>query len=185
MNDSRAIPPRLLDGCRRGDAASQKEVYARYYGYGLHITLRYTKTREEAVEVLNDGFLKIFRHMDRYNPAFPFLSWFRRIMVNSAIDHFRFTRKENDMLELLEEGLSDQVFEMPSFKEGSDLLLIVQQLSPGYRMVFNLHVMEEYTHEEIGEMLGISASASRSNLTRAKQRLRELILDQWPSVMKL
>ncbi len=184
MSDSRAIPVRLLDGCRRGDAASQKEVYARYYGYGMNITLRYGRTREEAVEVLNDGFLKIFRHMDRYNPAFPFLSWFRRIMVNTAIDHFRSTRKEMDMLELLEEGLGDQAVEMPLLEAPSDLLPILQQLTPGYRMVFNLYVMEEYTHEEIGEMLGITTSASRSNLTRAKQRLRELILDQMPSKAK-
>ena len=181
MSESRTIPDRLLDGCRRGDAAAQKEVYARFYGYAMNITLRYAPTREVATEVLNDGFFKVFKHMDRYNPAFPFLSWFRRIIVNTAIDHFRSTRKEIDMLELLEEGLEDHSISMPSLDPDMDPLPILQQLSPGYRMVFNLYVMEEYSHEEIGDMLGITPSASRSNLTRAKKRLRELMLAEMPT----
>ena len=123
----------------------------------MNITLRYTPSREEAAEVLNDGFLKVFRHMDRYNPAYPFLAWFRRIVVNTAIDHFRSTRKEKDMMELMNDQQELEAVTMPVLEEEFDFLPIMQQLSPGYRMVFNLYVMEEYNHEEIGEILGITS----------------------------
>lgn len=184
MSDTRSIPGRLLDGCRRGDPASQKEVYARFYGYAMNITLRYAPTREVAAEILNDGFFKVFRHMDRYNPAFPFLSWFRRIMVNTAIDHFRSTRRELDMVQLMAEDYPDYAVNLPDLETEIDTLPVLQQLSPGYRMVFNLYVMEEYSHEEIADILGITTSASRSNLARAKNRLRELILEQTRSRLK-
>lgn len=185
MAPSSSIPVRLLDGCRKGDPASQKEVYARYYGLGMNVTLRYSPTREEAAEVLNDAFIKVFRHIHRFNPAFPFTPWFRRIVVNTAIDHFRTTRKVPDMLPLMETDEPVEGVVWPETASDIDWLPLLRQLSPGYRIVFNLYVMEEYTHEEIGELLGITASASRSNLTRAKTRLRELLVEHYPTLINV
>ena len=166
----------ILQGCLLGARNSQRMLYEHFYGYAMSICLRYAKNREEAVEILNDGFLKVFTRLDQYDPDQPFRAWLRRILINSAIDHHRKNQLFPLHLELsAATNLADDAMPMPRLSPDEDVLPVLQKLSPAYRMVFNLYVMEEFRHEEIAEMLGISVSTSRSNLVRAKETLRLLI----------
>lgn len=166
----------IIAGCRRENRQSQRILFEHFFGYGMNICLRYTKNKEEAEEVLNNGFLKIFKHIQRYDSNYPFRTWLRQIMVNTAIDHYRANQKAPTFLELNTDILeNNEPSYNPPFLEKEDMLPIIQQLPPAYRMVFNLYVMEEYNHNEIGELLGISPKTSRSNLSRAKEKLRQMI----------
>ncbi len=166
----------ILQGCLRGDRNSQRRLYEHFYGYAMSICLRYAKNREEAAEILNDGFLKTFAHLDRFDPSYSFKSWLRRILINSAID---FHRKNSHLPAFLELKMASEVTDdeqpLPQLSPDEDVLPILQKLSPAYRVVFNLYVMEDFKHEEIAEMLGISVGTSRSNLVRAKETLRALM----------
>ena len=169
----------ILQGCRQGQRNSQRQLYEHFYGYAMNVCLRYSKNREQAVEILNDAFLKAFTRLDQYDPAYPFKAWLRRILVNSAIDYFR---KNNSLPVHLDIsaaiGLADDDFPLPQLSENEDVLPILQHLSPAYRLVFNLYVMEEYSHQEIATMLGIDVRTSRSNLMRAKEKIRALMLQK-------
>ncbi len=169
----------VLQGCQRGNPRSQRKLYEHFYGYAMSICLRYAQHREEAVEILNDAFFKVFTHLDQYNKGYPFQPWLRRILINTAIDYHRHLHNLPVCLELREalEVVVDDM-PMPPLSEDEDVLPILQQLPPAYRIVFNLSVMEGYHHHEIAEMLGISASTSRSNLVRAKEKLRSLFINK-------
>ncbi|MBI5917702.1 MAG: RNA polymerase sigma factor [Bacteroidetes bacterium] len=165
----------ILEGCRQGNRNSQRKLYEHFYGYGMSLCLRYAKNREEAVEILNDAFLKTFSNLDKYDPAFAFKPWLRRILIHTAIDYHRAYHKfpPHSDLESAAELANDEV---PLLSEDEDAMPLVQALPPAYRVVFNLFVMEECSHYEIAEMLGISVSTSRSNLARAKEKLRGMVL---------
>lgn len=166
----------ILQGCLRGSRNSQRKLYEYFYGYAMNVCLRYSKNREEAVEVLNDAFLKVFTKLGQYDPEYPFRGWLRRILIHSAIDYHRRNHKHPDNLELLPSAdVADEEMPMPAISPDEDMLPILQQLTPSYRMVFTLFVMEGYKHHEIAEMLDISVSTSRSNLLRAKEKLRDII----------
>ena len=166
----------ILQGCRRGDRNSQRRLYEHFYGYAMSICLRYSKNREEAVEILNDSFLKTFTHLDRFDSSLSFKSWLRRILINSAIDYHRRNSNLPTLLELkMASEVADDDLPLPQLSPGEDALPVLQKLSPAYRVVFNLYVMEGFKHEEIAEMLGVSVGTSRSNLVRAKEALRALM----------
>jgi len=166
----------LIEGCRNENRHSQRKLYEHFYGYGMSVALRFGENREEALEIVNDSFLKAFRRLDQYDPSYPFKAWFRKILINSAIDYFRKFHKHPKYLEMTE--IIDLKDSKPlySFSPEDDMLPIVQKLTPAYRMVFNLYVMEGYKHHEIAEILDISVGTSKSNLARAKVKLREMIL---------
>jgi RNA polymerase sigma-70 factor (ECF subfamily) len=166
----------LLQGCRRGNRNSQRKLYEHFYGYAISVCLRYSKNREEAAEILNDAFFKALTRLDQFDPAQPFKAWLRRILINTAIDYYRKNYKQPVPLELsVAMDLADEEMPLPQISPDEDLLPILQKLSPAYRMVFNLFVMEGYKHAEIAEMLGISVGTSQSNLVRAVQKLRDLM----------
>ncbi|MEK7256556.1 MAG: RNA polymerase sigma factor [Bacteroidota bacterium] len=168
----------LLQGCLQGNRQSQRKLYEHFYGYAMNVCLRYSKNQREAAEVLNDAFLKVFTHLDRYDASYPFRAWLRRILINAAIDYYRKHHRVPDPVELtLSADRADEDLPLPQILPGEDVLPLLQKLPPAYRMVFNLHVMEEFKHHEIAEMLGISAATSRSNFLRAKQKLREILLN--------
>ncbi len=168
-----------MEGCRRGNRNSQRKLYEHFYGYGMNISLRYGKNREEALEILNDAFLKALTNLDKYDSDYPFKGWLRRILINSAIDYHRANHKHPPHLELVSTmDVSEDEIDMPKISPEEDMLPILRELSPAYRMVFNLFVMEGYKHHEIAAQLGISVSTSRSNFIRAKQKLRNIILKQ-------
>lgn len=167
----------LLAGCLRNHRQSQELLYRQFYGYAMSVCLRYSPTRESALEVLNDGFLKVFTRLEQYDSAQPFKSWLRRILINSAIDHYRqeVRHQHHDTIEQAEPTAVSQSADAHSQLAHEDLLQLIQQLSPAYRLVFNLYVMDGFTHDEIAEQLGITVGTSKSNLARARENLRQLL----------
>ena len=142
----------------------------------MSVCLRYAPTRESAMEVLNDGFLKVFTRLDQYDPVQPFKGWLRRILINTAIDHYRQeVRHQHETVEPFEQTIASQTPNALSQLAHDDLMELIQRLSPAYRLVFNLYVMDGFTHEEIAGQLGISIGASKSNLARARENLRQLL----------
>lgn len=171
----------LLEGCRRNDRRSQKALYDRFYGYGLAVALPYCSHNGEAREVLNEAFLKLFNGIGRYDPAQPFTAWLRVIVVRTAINHYHQRRREPDWLELDEALLpaADHHDDGLGQLTAEELLLLTQQLPPAYRLTLTLYAVEGYSHAEISETLGISVGASKSNLSKARAKLRE-----WAERMK-
>jgi RNA polymerase sigma-70 factor (ECF subfamily) len=170
---------KVIKGCLKGQLNSQRKLYEHFYGYGMSITLRYCKNREEAVEVLNDAFLKVFKSLSKYNPDYPFQVWFRKILLNCTIDYHRKYHKFPILMDIEDySDLHSEEMALPNFSLNEDVLPIIQQLSPAYRMVFNLYVMEEYSHKEIAKILNITVGTSKSNLMRAKRNLRNLLTDE-------
>ncbi len=166
----------LLAGCLRQQRRSQEELYRQFYGYAMSICLRYTQTREEAVEVLNDGFLKVFTKLNQYDLSKPFKPWLRRIMINTATDYYRQAVPHYYQSDLMAaEQVSSHEADVLSSLGHDYLLSLVQRLTPAYRMVFNLFAIDGYSHDEIAAKLGISVGTSKSNLTRARENLRLML----------
>lgn len=166
----------LISGCVKQDRKSQKLLYKAFYGFAMSICLRYTGSRDEASEVMNQGFLKVFMHIDRYNPEAPFNAWLGRIMINVSIDFYRANLKvwNTEDIDTAVDVSSDEMVDKNLNYE--DLLAMVRQLPQAYRTVFNLFAIEGYSHDEIGEMLKISTGTSKSNLFKARQKLKEMII---------
>ncbi len=176
----------LLEACKNKHPTSQSKLYEYFYGYGMNISLRYTDNYSEAEEILNDAFLVVFKNLHKYDPQYPFKAWFRKIIVNKAIDHFRSSKKYKTHIVLQEEAFRNLGEDYsPPIDPSEDVLPIVQQLSPMYRLVFNLYVVEEYKHHEIAEMLNISVGTSKSNLARAKKKLKALFHKKKTSIQKI
>lgn len=164
----------IIEGCLVGNPLSQRKLYELFYGYGISIALQFAKHRTEAEEIFNDSFVNVFNNIEKFDTTYPFKPWVRRIIINSAIDHHRKYKKFNSTYstENVPERKDDEV--VFDFDEQVDLLPIIQKLPPAYRMVFTLYILEEYTHPEIAQMLDISVGTSKSNLFRAKGKLKEL-----------
>ncbi|MEP6595923.1 MAG: sigma-70 family RNA polymerase sigma factor [Ginsengibacter sp.] len=169
-----------IGGCSLNNRESQKKIFCSFYGYAISICCRYTNKHEDAAEILNDGFLKIFKEIHRFSPAYSdvissFKGWLGKIMVYTAIDYNRKYHKQ-DMMTFL----NGKVVEMPSLYENAidkisynEIIHAVQNLSPAYRTVFNLFVIEGFSHQEIAKKLGISTGTSKSNLSKAKRHLQK------------
>lgn len=165
----------LLEGCRRKDRQSQRLLYQHYYPYAMSICLRYCRSRDEAKEVLNDGFMKVFNKIESYNSDTSFKAWLRRIMINTAIDNYRKESKNYNMTDVEDVELQNDEVGIVNELSYSEMLELINKLSPAARAVFNLHVIDGYTHEEIGLILGISEGTSKSNLVKARRRLRKML----------
>ena len=167
---------RIIAGCVRKDRKSQQKLYELYYGKMMGVCLRYVGNQEEAKDLLHDGFLKVFDNIRKFNHTGSFEGWIRRIMINTAIDHFR----KNKHVHLKgEENFKNITYEEPNLDVLSqlrleDILKVVQKLSPAYKTVFNLYVIEGYSHKEVAEELSISIGTSKSNLAKAKNNLRKI-----------
>ncbi len=171
----------LITGCLKNNRQQQRALYELFYGYGLKIAFRYAQNREEATEILNDAFLKVFNKIHQYDTTQPFKAWFRRVLIHAAIDYHRVHHKSPKLIELdAHHYLESEELPLPILTLDENVLPLLQALPPQYRLVFNLFVMEEYNHKEIAAQLGITESTSRSNLARAKEKLKEMILNQKP-----
>lgn len=147
-----------------------------FYAYGMSICLRYSDSRDQAAEILNDSFMKVFTHIREYDSSRPFKPWLRQIIINTAINHFHKNKNERTWKEL--ESAQNQLTRDEKIISGisyQEIIELVRQLTPGYRAVFNLYVIEGYTHREISEKLGISEGTSKSNLSKAKRNLQTLL----------
>jgi RNA polymerase sigma-70 factor (ECF subfamily) len=172
----------IIEGCRRRDRVSQHALYELFYSFALSVSRQYVATTDEGREVVNDAFFRVFTKIENYDPALPFQAWLRKVVVFSAIDHYRKYQRSNLHLEEL-----SQVEQMPSDDSdllerlsSDELLAKVQGLPPSYRMALNLFAIEGYEHHEIAEMLGISVGASKSNLFKARAKLKELMQQPIP-----
>lgn len=166
---------RIIEGCCEWDRNMQNALYQLFYSYGMSICIRYVESEPEAISVLNDGFLKVFRNIKRYKQDQPFKPWFRRIVVNTAIDYVKSQQRfkiEMSMEEAKNVPTTEDILSRINYKE---LMAMVQSLSAAYRTVFNMYVIDGFKHEEIADILGISVSTSKSNLTRARARLQDLL----------
>ncbi len=164
----------LIKGCIEGDRRMQKQLYDQFSPKMYAVCLRYMGNADDAQDILQEGFIKIFKNLERFRGEGSFEGWVRRIFVNTAIEHIRkkklnlsLTEKE-DTIEYKSVSAVDNINE-------KDLLKIVSDLSPGYRSVFNLYVVEGFSHKEIGELLGINEGTSKSQLARARMILQQKI----------
>jgi RNA polymerase sigma factor (sigma-70 family) len=176
----------IIEGCKRQEARSQKLLYERFYGYALKIAFRYVYRYDVAVNVTNDGFVKIFRHIERFRyeeedfPERLMMAWMKRIVINTSIDELR---KNNMTPEI--GGIPEYVWEQQDNSQKADQLLLykelisyVKNLPPMYRVVFNMFVIDGCTHFEIADTLGISVGTSKSNLSRARGILQKIIKEK-------
>ena len=166
----------IINGCIRKDRSSQYLLYKEFYSYGLAICRRYCLNNDDAADILNTGFLKVFTHIDRYDPDKPFKAWIGRILTNTAIDHYRMNLKFLDHEDISSHehiGHGAAIYDQLAYK---DLLSLIQGLTPAYRTVFNLFAIDGYSHDEIAELLQISVGTSKSNLFKARQKLQEKLV---------
>ena len=165
----------ILKGCCDKDRSSQNELYRLYYPYGMSVCSRYVKGKSQATVVLNEGFFKLFKNIKKFDKDRPFKPWFRRILVNTCINHIKKNKKflnETNMEAARNISTSEEVLSRIGYQE---LMAMVQSLSSAYRTVFNMYVIDGFKHREIAVKLGISEGTSKSNLTRARANLRKLI----------
>ena len=147
------------------------------------ICLQYASSEEDAQDIMQDGFVKVFRKLDQVNNPAAFPGWIRRVMINTALEKYRsqvILQRMDDVQEEADEALDDGIFDNLTCQE---LVKLIQTLSPRYRMVFNLYAIEGYSHQEISEELGISVGTSKSNLSRARAILQEKIKDIYGAVI--
>jgi RNA polymerase sigma-70 factor (ECF subfamily) len=165
----------ILNGCQSGKRKAQEQLFNLFSEEMFGVCLYYSKDYTEAEDTLHEGFMKVFQKISQFQQKGSLAGWIKRIMINTALEKFR---KHNqlyavgDELELETDGAPPDVIDELS---NQDLLQMVQQLSPKYRMVFNLYAIDGYSHKEISEMLGISEGTSKSNLARARYILQEKV----------
>lgn len=167
----------IIEGCKKQNRKAQKMLYDRFSSKFLGVCMRYAKDKPEAEDILQEGFLKIFERIDQYNFSGAFEGWMRRIIVNTAISNYRknlkhYNHSNIDDIYEFEQEISDPDVEFSM----EEMLRVIQSLSPGYRMVFNLFAIEGYSHKEIAEMLGIDIATSKSQYSRARKIVQYKLL---------
>ena len=180
---------KLISGCLNNDRRSQEELFKLYYGRMLSVCMRYTNDRDSAEEVLQQGFIKIFEKLKAFNYKGSFEGWMRRIISNTAIDSIR-EAKRNPILTDNDDdfklGAEDPMVLREEFEsiglKAEIALEAINKLSPAYKAVFNLYVLEEYTHKEIAEILGVSEGTSKSNLSKAKLNLQRILSEKFMNI---
>jgi RNA polymerase sigma-70 factor (ECF subfamily) len=153
----------------------QFELYQQFAPKMYGVCLRYAGNAEEAEDIVQEGFIKIFNKIGSYRGDGSFEGWIRRIFVNTAIEHFRKKTYLQPLTEVEENTMEGKYLSVLDKLAEKDIIQLVQQLSPGYRTVFNMYVVEGYTHKQIAEALGISEGTSKSQLSRAKQILQDMV----------
>lgn len=169
----------VIKRCAKGDRKAQAYLFKQYYPYVMSISLRFSSCRDNALDILNESFLKIFKHIQTYESGNGFNAWVHRIVVNTALDHYRREKKyKNEVFftDISEEPCEESVLDRIN---AEDIILLINSLPMTYRYTFTLFEIEGFTHEEIAAHLDIAPSTSRSNLTRAKQMLRQMIKNRY------
>lgn len=175
-NDEKTVSDlELIRRCSEGELRAQELLYKRHFSFAMSVAVRYTADEDVAMEIINDSFMKVLDKINEFDLTRPFRSWYCRILINSAIDNYRRNAKHSSHLQLSEiEATEEQGPGIEADISAGDIIYLFSRLPENYRVTFNLFEIEGYTHDEIGQMLGITASASRSNLSRARKMLREL-----------
>ncbi len=167
----------FISACVRKESWAQQKLYEEHYGTMMGVCLRYASHEDEALDILHDAFIKVFRNIGDYKPGTSLHAWIRRIMVNTAIDHYR--KQSRRRTEDLEQafGIQSQEPNAISLCSAEDVVKCIQKLTPAYRSVFNLYIVEGYSHKEIAKILNITESTSRSNLVKARIKLKQLLIE--------
>jgi len=177
----------LIEGCIKNHRKSQETVYKMFFGKMAAVCRRYTNNDDRAKDILQDGFIKVFKSMEKFNFDGSFEGWVRRIVVNTAIDHVRKSKKdfllanESKDVEAFRDTLYDE--EEPETPvaltlEVSDVRRGMEKLSTAYRTVFNLYVFENYSHQEIADALDVTVGTSKSNLAKARANLKKILTEE-------
>ncbi len=165
----------IIEGCYENSRKHQEALYNLYAAKMLGVCLTYTKDRDLAQDILHDGFFKVFKKFHQYDASWSLQGWIRRVIVNTAIDHFRKSNRISPM------DFQEAVYLVGSYNNAaeisktSDLSMLINMLPTGARTIFNLYTIEGYKHNEIAKMLSISEGTSKSQLSKAKSVLRELV----------
>jgi RNA polymerase sigma-70 factor (ECF subfamily) len=181
----------IVEACLRGERRAQERLFQTYYGKMLAVCMRYLSDKDSAQEILQVSFLKVFDKLEFFDFSGSLEGWIRRIVTNTAIDHLRKAKKDpflsdkdNDFVT----GSADPMVELEQIElldlKAQVAMDAIAKLSPAYRTVFNLYVIEEHTHKEIAEILGISEGTSKSNLAKAKMNLQRLLKEQFTLIEK-
>lgn len=165
----------FIDACIARERWAQKQLYEENYSLLMGVCLRYASNQDDAMDILHEGFIKILNNIHKYQPGTSLVAWMRRIIVNTAIDYYRMQSRRRT--EDLETAYSVQSNDPDALSKITvqEIISCIQQLSPAYRSVFNLYVIEGFSHREVAEILEITESTSRSNLVKARSKLKELL----------
>lgn len=169
------IEKQLVRRCISGDRKAQKEFFEVYARKMMGVCLRYARNSQEAEDMLQDGFIRVFTHLHTFNFDGPLEAWIRRVVVNASLRHVNkksFSYEEIGIPEYYDQSVMSEAISKLSEQE---LLTLISHLPLGYKTVFNLYIIEGYSHKEIAEMLDIGESTSRSQLAKAKKTLQNLI----------
>lgn len=173
----------ILAACLKKDALAQKILYKKFFSYSKSICLRYSSNALDAEEILNEGFLKVFINMEKYDSTYPFKAWLRTIMVNTAISFYRKNQKFQQEIgydDYNDPSYNDEILENIA---ADDILRHVQGLKPIYRTVFTMYAVDGYSHREISEHLSINEVTIRSYYSRAKAKLQEILANNYPELI--
>jgi RNA polymerase sigma-70 factor (ECF subfamily) len=181
----------IIDGCLQNDRRSQEQLFKLFYGKMLPVCIRYVSDRDTAQEVLQEGFIKVFEKLGAFDHKGSFEGWIRRIIANTAIDAIR-RNKRNPFLSDQDNDFKQEAVNELEEKEKFQLIEVkaeiameaISKLSPAYRTVFNLYVLEDYSHKEIAELLGINEGTSKSNLAKAKMNLQRILNEKFKYIEK-
>lgn len=167
----------IVNGCLKGDPKYQKALYSQYSKKMFGVCLRYAANPDEAKDLLQDGFVKVFTNLTGFKGQGSFEGWIRRIMVNNALEGLRKLSSKAQHIDV--NDVQEELFESTNYSkyDMNYLLSKIQMLAPGYKAVFNLYVIEGYQHNEIAELLGISENTSKSQLSRARKLLQDSLED--------
>ena len=171
----------IIKGCLKGDRKSQEQLYEMFSNRMFGLCLQYANNYDDACDILQDGFIKVFRKMDQFSGKGSFEGWIRRIMINTALERYR---SQLHLYPLTENAVANEEIEyVEVFDKLStdELLKLVQDLPPRYRMVFNMYAIEGYNHKEIAEVMGITIGTSKSNLSRAREILQKKVKEYYDS----
>lgn len=178
-NDNMLNEEQLIQGCIKNKRGAQKQLFDKYASVLLGVCMRYARNRDEAEDILQDGFVKIFMRIKQYTGKGSFEGWMKRVMVNTALSFYRQNLKHyyhQDIDEVSELKFDEASMEESEFSE-EEIMEIIKNLPDGFRIVFNLYAIEGYKHREIAELLGIDVNTSKSQYSRAKKMIQNRLLE--------
>jgi RNA polymerase sigma-70 factor (ECF subfamily) len=177
MKDKSQDLHEMIAQCKLGSRRAQNQIFEMFFGKMSSVCRRYISDRDESQDIVQTGFIKVFSNIEKYNGQGSFEGWVRRIMSNTAIDYIRKQKKifvsvdATDYDWLAEQESDELAWNQTLISETDRVMEEIQNLSPAYKLVFNMYVIEDYSHNEISELLGISVGTSKSNLSKAKRNL--------------
>jgi len=169
----------IVKACKKGNRKAQEQLYNAFASKMYAVCLYYSKDKDDAEDLLHNGFIKVFQKIEQFKGDGPFEAWIRRVFMNTALELYRKKRilysinEDIDYPEYIEDG--DAVSQLST----SELIKMIQELPPAYQMVFNLYAIEGYSHKEISKMLDIAEGTSKSNLARARMNLQKKVMNQF------